>query len=1725
MSLKLPKRLSSKKKIPPKENAQTEVLQKLGLEAFKTAPLDPASMLGISAWTTEIKAPTEPKDLPKAFLQRLWLLSSDARSPCCKPSSRALNNNSRQEMTNGFGEEGHHAINPLDLVTAVFMSSNTFLQQEMAIRMMQCKFAVPLVLPSMDPEEPSQFLLWPLRGVMSTWTSHSLNNNSKVQEGNLASTYMPMISCMKFGHCDVSKSQVLNRIVSGPCNETFLHKEMDGGQMHRKLSEGLVEIGWSLPTGDAARDNFTVPVVISNLRGDASKNEKCLMLLCQASSAVIVFCGNLREKDKQLLASCKDVANELILVDLSDNEKNENSIVGFVDQHLEEDIGLPEGKVLQGRGLNEEELANRLSGILKELLPDKLKLVTLEAAAKLAEQLGISVDEGAVCKNAMATAEEVLKGLDEGRALFKEKQLPLQGHLWRKLAEIEKTESKLWKEAKIDPKLQKENIDISVKLSGYKMTPAMKIFTDALSTRDIMERTYFLCWMKLRLQLKQTVHSTQDLFTNLQTENKNGMPEHSDERENEGNGEQDSDSFYTNSSIEEEGSEEQPGDAELQVSDQQLDSEPTHDPVTDQQAYMMPSEKEIENQISDLESGETGILSHQVTQQDEPELTNGDLESEIRGILSCQSTQQLEPELTNRYVESEETGTLSRQSTQEDEPELTPVTSDVTSSAEQQMCSDVSVEPQVDVCSTLFDPDPSSLGLEHFLREMGLIFELTHINPGSGTHNVLRLPVLAADLLLYGIPLELMDGDASYIPMCWLGCVFAELASRLPNDQCRARVLTNLGVHHARNAEVLYALFGVKFPEGRKRSTKGVYMVALCLPDTLRADMGCDLLLLIDVEGLCSISQDNKINTQIHDNEIATVATGLSDVLMQNISSHPSSEFETDFTVLVNALLRIKECGSMPNCPLLIHNEGVNGQLQASQLKRVSDMLQTETEDRENNSADNQYTKTTSCITFVNRPWSHTSLSEPVDTQYSSTVLKLKKNLFEALRKCAAKSEATSLPEFMVRLSAVWNAVKNESFSFGLQKTDRASAFSLLCTVFTHWEIIFQDHMDSWLRGATKKIVETNSDPAKEDDLMNELKDEATDEVKREMDKLRSKVEEYLMKDDLLNGITEMLKPIFMCNISDLQERATEEIIQRLESIKENHCSSTQLKKFQTLLEKEQEMKLHALVENSRSNKVLLEDTELEEEFESMWSNVLSKFDFRPSETDDITPRVTSILMQNLINRSLQKHMTKLGDIGKYQTFGFHVHNQHFGQRSRLKQNNRQQRLEAKQLASNVIEDYNHFVEDKCSLAADFSDSYITELLDNVEKALEEKSLEIRSAFEVDLKVYLCSCACHDFQKLHDRYAKDADLLTCITATKSTSLAEFIYWFRKRDQCQRAAQAFLSMVIRPTVLDYIYKPLGARITEEILAKEKQYQCPSTFNQSLLEDLLKEDSFENFLEYLLSYDSFRVRRIQETVMNHLSESTYLDTWRQHRLGEIVGNIASAVSQAADGTSRVLSEIKPLLERVCLILGRNVDMDLARASLNGPLFSITTEWDRFVTYFMELLAEMRLDFAQEFSQKVDVTQLLNCLPVLPQRLLFDRVRGCDKHCPLCGVPCEVQEMGHEVHSAVLHRPKCMLPDASSWVPSISCPESMIQDDSTSVACDDLQFLYPDWNISPRDPNSQMPSIYWRYVLVQFNENFATEYGRTLAMIPEEWEMITEEEALASLREAFSHETVLM
>nr|XP_061797531.1 interferon-induced very large GTPase 1-like [Nerophis lumbriciformis] len=1649
MSTKLTKKPSSKRKKHPKNTTKFEVLTQLGLEDFYPSQLEPASILDLSTWILDNLTAREPNDLPKSFLQRLWLLRPDARHTCCKALSDATEN-LEKKPANLVGSIAC-TIHPLDLVTAVYQCSNTFLQQEMTAHMLHCRFAVPLVLPYVDDKEPSSFLLWPLRGVVRQWHSQSVDGDQKIQEAILASTSMPIISCVRLGSCSVSKSEVLNHVIS---SETFVHKGMEGGQLPRNLSNGLVETAWYLPLGDPVKDNFVVPVVFCNLRGDACMHEKCLSLLSQASSAVIVLCENPEGREKQLLASWQDITAKLIVIDLSKTKTTEDRMVKFSGKNLQEELGLPLGSVISGTGLNAEKLANVLCQNIKHLLPD-LRLVTLEGAAKLAVEQGFDCDEGAVCKKTMATAEEILKGLNEGAAVFRQKQLPLQGALWSRLAEIDKEESRRKKERKeFDFQLQNEKKDILRSLSKYKNTQSMKNFTNAISTTDKFERMYFLNWMRVKLRLlqRQKEIDLKDLLINQQTEEKSSIPELSELQNGTKDLWHDSTSFCTDSTFEDE---------------ENLEFTDSHQVVTD-------SGNEVDlksiSRTKDNERSESLLSEH---------LDSNEKEIPDKGALDVPG---------NNSIDS---------------------THQKTTSVGQV----ASVEGE-----TIKSELPCFLGLEHFFREMGLIFELTQINPGSGSHDELRLPSIAADLILSGVPLELMDGDASNLPMRWLCSVLAEIEHRFPRE--RFRTLTSLGAHHARNAEILSALFGVKFPDEPKRSTRGVYMVALQLPTKVKKKLNFDFLLLLDVEGLCCTSSDGQIN-EIIDNEMATVAAGMCDVLLQNIYSCSASELETNLTVAVNALLRIREYGSMPICKVLIQDEGINTILEATQLNRVSKILQIRTREQSLTDSDaiNHNSKNKHSIVYV-RPWYNEPLSKSINSQHSEAVLKLKRTLFGALKEASTLSGTSGMPEFMGRLYSVWEAVKAEA-SVCLQNKDIAFAFSLFCTELAKWEEILLDHMECWLTQATKTISSTKPealDPSSQNDFLCELKYDAKREVKREVNKLKSNMKASL-KENKLDVYIRILNTILSSYMIELEERITAMVIARLETINESHFSSTQFNRIETILETEQNVRLQGLLDRSASKNQLLHDKELEEEFEDVWKEALSKMEFRPSESEDITERVKNILAANIVRHGPQKHLNKLSAFGQNQTTHFRVDDQYFGYSSRMKNlfenQNKTPKAKAQQLSSNLMDYYQQFVAEKVSLPQDFSDSYITELLEMIDKTLKDSQLEIRTAFEVDLKVFICNAACKDFQRVHNRFAKDGELLKSFKAKKNAYMAQFIYQFRKRDQRQRFAQRFVSDIIQPTVMDYVYRPLGMQITEEIQSKVMQYRSPWAFHKSLLEELIQVDRFECFTEYLFSYDIFRMRKIQETVVAHLSEWN-VNTWRHQRLGEIIGKVAAAASQVAEGTNAVLSDTKPLLEQVCLIL-EDEGVQIPWESLKGPTYSISTEWDCFVTCFMELLAALRLDLAQTFSQQLEIDELLELLPIQPKDCLFNKVNGCEARCPLCSAPCRVEKIRNHVHETSLHRPKCIL-GSTSVITSESTILNDLDTQGAAVTCWELQPFNPEWNLSPEVTSSQTPCLYWRYVLARFNERFAMKYNQRPALIPDEWKAITQDEVLASLRDNF-------
>ncbi|EGW13899.1 Protein URG4 [Cricetulus griseus] len=58
-------------------------------------------------------------------------------------------------------------VNPLDLLCALLLSSDTFLKQEVLLKMSLCQFALQFVLPDSENHYHT-FLLWALQGIMQT---------------------------------------------------------------------------------------------------------------------------------------------------------------------------------------------------------------------------------------------------------------------------------------------------------------------------------------------------------------------------------------------------------------------------------------------------------------------------------------------------------------------------------------------------------------------------------------------------------------------------------------------------------------------------------------------------------------------------------------------------------------------------------------------------------------------------------------------------------------------------------------------------------------------------------------------------------------------------------------------------------------------------------------------------------------------------------------------------------------------------------------------------------------------------------------------------------------------------------------------------------------------------------------------------------------------------------------------------------------------------------------------------------------------------------------------------------------------------------------------------------------------------------------------------------------------------------------------------------------------
>ncbi|KAM9398973.1 up-regulator of cell proliferation-like [Salvelinus alpinus] len=858
-----------------------ELLSKTGLEDHYENKLTLSSVLEINADTTSDEPLTTMQSLPGAFLKKLMMANLNARSVKCMSTDAGVSFRDKDRFHNLKSDSANgNVINPLDLITALFLCSDGFLQQEMVQKMSMCQFAVPLLLPNCDTEQ-STLMLWALRDIVKKFRLSSQTSTQAFVEERIVLSDMPMVSFVRLGEIRVSKSQILNKLLSNPqqYHDTFVHHDMECGDIPHRISNGLVEISWYLPCGNRNIDIFTKPVVVANLRGDIRSFEKQFSFLCQTSAAVYIFTDDLKA-DLNLLKS-KNTKAELFLVV---NSQRKSFRVDTLKQMIT-NCSINDQNVIVKKKKNDAEFVKTLQSSVGAIIENSQNWLTVENMTDIARHSGILVDEDRnECQSARKMADEITSNIAD-TVKFKDKQLQLQGQIWKELSQLEKERCRLRKQGDQDiehykSSLRKKEKGLRKKQHKCDMSDAMESFISGLSGSGA-ERSYFLKWMRINLD-------------NLSRQNLSAL--------------------------------------------------------RDQYKDLCQNSPEKKDDIKDLD----------------------------KKLSDC------------------------------------------------------------------------SLGLEHFLCELGHLYESACSLPGDSPQRkqMAHLPGLCAQMLLDGFPIELLDGDASNIPLKWISAVLTQLHT-LVDSNSKIRVVTVLGDQGTGKSTLLNIMFGVQFAVSSGRCTRGAFMLLIKVNKELKEELKCDYIMVIDTEGLKSPGVAQLDKHYEHDNELATLVIGLSDVTIINISMENNTEMKDILQIVVHAFIRMKEVGKKPVCHFVHQNvsdmsaHDNNMRERKKLLEQLNEMTQAAArmEKKENITKFTDVMKydpdTSSC--YIPGLWHGTPPMSPVNAGYSEAVYGLKKNLIQDLVKCQRNDDMTHFLKWTERL---WESVKSEKLIFSVRNSLVADAYS-----------------------------------------------------------------------------------------------------------------------------------------------------------------------------------------------------------------------------------------------------------------------------------------------------------------------------------------------------------------------------------------------------------------------------------------------------------------------------------------------------------------------------------------------------------------------------------------------------------------------------------------------------------------------------------------------------------
>ena len=540
-----------------------------------------------------------------------------------------------------------------------------------------------------------------------------------------------------------------------------------------------------------------------------------------------------------------------------------------------------------------------------------------------------------------------------------------------------------------------------------------------------------------------------------------------------------------------------------------------------------------------------------------------------------------------------------------------------------------------------------SLGLEHLFREVGQMYEAIKHHTNQ-QHAVDCYPRIMVDILSQGYPIELMDGDASHVPMTWVSAILDHL--KLVHKRKTLFVISVVGIQSTGKSTLLNTMFGLQFNVSAGRCTRGAFMQLLPVDNSgVLSQKFCDYVLIVDTEGLRApeLSSDESV---LHDNELATFVIGLADVAIINIYGEAPGDLNDILQTAVHAFIRMKNVSANLSCHFVHQN--VTALLVDSKTKfgqqtfqdRLNEMtkcaaIAEHCESKYSSFQDVIKFDGATDVTYFPGLWKGDPPMAPVNPGYSEKSLILKSTLM-ALACADNKIKGDpSFNSFQLLLKMLWSAVCRENYIFSFKNTQEVVAYNDFDSAFSRWSWTLHRKMLEW-RQQARNII--SNCPC------NEVSAVVTTCLKRADSMLQ---ETYIKLDE------EMKKFFENSERSDTLAQWRSRYIARLQHLKDDckheakrHCELLKVKReghikveaIQKHCRKQLLQQIQQLVMQAKQNNTELTQRDLQKKFDEMWQLWLAEVSTEEYQSMHISAEAIETHISGVLQELLIKHSSIL---------------------------------------------------------------------------------------------------------------------------------------------------------------------------------------------------------------------------------------------------------------------------------------------------------------------------------------------------------------------------------------------------------------------------------------------------------------------------------------------------